>query len=109
MHLIVISLIDSNSQLRVFNLSDNEIKLLNKYKNREFFSNVDSVQVNDLFTCKDQPKRSDVFRMETQAALEGTDSSRLQSNHLIILSILLLKYFSETQTTWGSVTDSNTK
>ena len=47
--------------------------------------------------------------MESHAALEGTDLSRLQSNQLITLSILLLKYFSETQTTWGSVTDSSTK
>ena len=81
----LISVNDSKSQLRVFNLSDNDIKLFQNTKLGEFFSNDDSIQVNGLFTSKKKPKHPEVFRMGTHATLEGTDLSRNQSEKVVAM------------------------
>ena len=45
----LISIKNSKSQLRVVNLSDNDIKVFQHTKIEEFFSNDDSIQVNGVF------------------------------------------------------------
>ena len=90
----LISVNNSKSQLRVVNLSDNEIKFFKNTKIGVFFSNDDSMQVNGLFTSKKKPKHPEAFRMETYATLEGTDLSRNQSDQVVAMFMRRNQVFS---------------
>ena len=81
----LISVNDSKSQLRVVNLSDNDIKLFQNTTIGEFFSNDDSIQINGLFTSKSKPKHPEAFQMGTHATLDGTDLSRNQFSQVVAM------------------------
>ena len=97
----LISVNDSKSQLRVFNLSDNDIKLFQNTKIGEFFSNDDSIQVNGLFTSKNKPKHPEAFRMGTYATLEGKDLSRNQSDQVVAVFMRHNQVFSRNSNDLG--------
>ena len=97
----LISVNDSKSQLRFVHLSDNDIKLFQNTKIGEFFSNDDSIQVNGLFTSKNQPKHPEVFRMGTHATLEGTDLIRNQSDQVVAMFMRHNQVFSRNSNDLG--------